>query len=79
MKYYWNEETVEHFKFESFYEGREKIEQRIREFVELECVPEDGETEEELANDLLDVVYNENDVLGETCRNGKEWDRCNCC
>ena len=19
------------------------------------------------------------EVLGETCRNGKEWDRCNCC
>ena len=35
MKYNWNEETVQHFKFESFYEGREKIEQRIREFVEL--------------------------------------------
>ena len=39
MKYNWNEETVQHFKFESFYEGSEKIEQRIREFVELDCIP----------------------------------------
>ena len=48
MKYNWNEETVQHFKFESFYEGSEKIEQRIREFVELNCIPEDGETEADL-------------------------------
>ena len=57
MKYTWNEETVQHFKFESFYEGREKIEQRIKEFVELECDLEDGETEEDLANDLIETVY----------------------
>ena len=57
MKYTWNEETVEHFKFESSYENREKIEQRIREFVELECDLEDGETEEDLANDLIETVY----------------------
>ena len=46
MKYNWNEDTVDHFKFESFYENREKIEERIKEFVELDCTPEDGETEE---------------------------------
>ena len=33
MNYNWNEDTVDHFKFESFYESREKIEQRIKEFV----------------------------------------------
>ena len=58
MKYNWNEETVQHFKFESFYERREKIEQRIKEFVELDCIPEDGETEEDLVDDLIDAVYN---------------------
>ncbi len=57
MKYNWNEETVQHFKFESFYERSEKIEQRIREFVELNCIPEDGETEEDLINDLIETVY----------------------
>ena len=28
---------------------------------------------------LIDFYIEEFDVLGETCRNGKEWNRCNCC
>ena len=79
MKYNWNEETVQHFKFESFYEGREKIEQRIKEFVEIDCDLEDGETEEDLVDDLIDAVYNDTEVMGETCRNGKDWNKCQCC
>jgi hypothetical protein len=57
MKYNWNEDTVDHFKFESFYENREKIEERIKEFVELDCTPEDGETEEDLIEDLINQIY----------------------
>ena len=57
MKYNWNEDTVDHFKFESYYESREKIEQRIKEFVEIDCTPEDGESEEDLVNDLIQTVY----------------------
>jgi len=58
MKYYWNEETVDHFKFISNYENRVDVESQIREFVEIDCDIEEGETEEELVNDLIDVVYN---------------------
>jgi len=58
MKYYWNEETVDHFKFISNYENRVDVEKQIREFVEIDCDIEEGETEEELVNDLIDVVYN---------------------
>ena len=58
MKYQWNEETVEHFKAESYYESRCKIEKRIKEFVERDCTPEDGESEEDLVYDLIDTVYN---------------------
>ncbi len=58
MKYQWNEETVEHFKAESYYESRCKIEKRIKEFVERDCIPEDGESEEDLVNDLIETVYN---------------------
>jgi len=58
MKYYWNEETVDHFKFISNYENRVDVENQIREFVEIDCDIEEGETEEELVNDLIDVVYN---------------------
>lgn len=57
MKYYWSEETVEHFKAESFYEYRGEIEKRIKEFVEIDCTPEDGETEEDLIEDLINEVY----------------------
>ena len=57
MKYNWNEDTVDHFKFESYYESREKIEQQIKEFVEIDCNLEDGESEEELINDLVKAVY----------------------
>ena len=57
MKYNWNEDTVDHFKFESFYEHRGKIEQRIKEFVEIDCTIEDGETEEDLIEDLINEVY----------------------
>ena len=28
---------------------------------------------------LIDFYIEEFDVLGETCRNGKEWNQCNCC
>ena len=31
------------------------------------------------AESLINFYIEEFDVLGETCRNGKEWDRCNCC
>lgn len=30
MNYNWNEDTIDHFKFESFYESREKIEQELK-------------------------------------------------
>jgi len=58
MKYNWNEDTVEHFRSESFYEYRGEMEKRIKEFVELNCTPEDGETEDDLVHDLIDAVYN---------------------
>ena len=28
---------------------------------------------------LIDFYIEEFDVLGETCRNGKEWNKCKCC
>ncbi len=31
------------------------------------------------AKSLIDFYIVEFDVLGEPCRNGKEWNRCNCC
>ena len=31
------------------------------------------------AESLINFYIEEFDVLGETCRNGKEWNQCNCC
>ena len=31
------------------------------------------------AESLIHFYIEEFDVLGETCRNGKEWNQCNCC
>ena len=45
MEFYWNEETIEHYKGSDWRE--------IWEFVKHDCHLEDGETYEMLANDLL--------------------------
>ena len=57
MKNSWNEDTVNHFRFESMYENEEKIEQRITEFVEINCNLEDSESEQNLVDDLMNEVY----------------------
>jgi len=58
MRYNWNEDTLDHFKFESMYENEVEIEKQVREFVEIDCTIEDGETEEDLVKDLMKKVYN---------------------
>ena len=57
MKYNWNEDTINHFRFESMYENTEEIEKRIKEFVEIDCTIEDGESEQNLVDDLMNEVY----------------------
>ena len=57
MKNNWNEDIVNHFRFESMYENAEKIEQRITEFVEINCNLEDSESEQNLVDDLMNEVY----------------------
>ena len=57
MKYNWNEDTINHFRFESMYENEVKIEQRITEFVEINCNLEDSESEQNLVDDLMNEVY----------------------
>jgi len=27
----------------------------------------------------VDLEVDQEDVMGDTCRNGKPWDKCNCC
>ena len=57
MKNNWNEDIVNHFRFESMYENEGKIEQRITEFVEINCNLEDSESEQDLVDELMNEVY----------------------
>ena len=57
-KYYFNPETINHFQFISSYLSGEDLYERIQEFVEIDCILEDGETEEEIVNELLKQVTN---------------------
>jgi len=56
-KYEWNEDTINHFKFESSYIGRNVIYQKIVDFIDVECQLEDGDDEEEMAEDLMNKVF----------------------
>ena len=57
-KFYWNEETLEHFRFNSSYVNKKEIEKEVTKFVENECSLEENETEEMLIKDLLHQIYN---------------------
>ena len=54
--YLWNEETINYFQFTSSYISGEELYEKIQEFVETDCVLEDGETEEDLVNDLYKQI-----------------------
>ena len=55
--YYWNEDTVNHFKFMSSYLSKDKVIEEIVEFVLYECSLEDGETDEMLVEDLTNRIF----------------------
>ena len=57
-KYYFNPDTISHFQFLSSYLSGEDLYEKIQEFVEIDCTLENGETEEELAEDLYKQVTN---------------------
>ena len=57
-KFHWSEDTLNHFEFQSSYDSRDKVLQDITLFVEYDCTLEDGETEDELINDLMNQIYN---------------------
>ena len=57
-KFYWNDETLNHFKFQSNYQNEKETIKEITKFVEIDCSLENNETEEMLINDLVKQVYN---------------------
>ena len=56
-EYYWDEDTIFHFQFESKYLTKEETRVNVREFVEIDCQLEEGETEEDLATDLMSKIF----------------------
>ncbi len=57
-KFYWNEDTLNHFKLNSNYQNKQEVINEITSFVENNCSLEDNETEEDLIKDLTKQVYN---------------------
>jgi len=56
-EYKWNEDTINHFDFVSSYATMNEVYDMIKEFVEIDCQLEDGETEQELIMDLMSKIY----------------------
>lgn len=54
--FYWNPETLMGFKLESKHLSTEELKESVEEFVEMCCHLEDGETEEDLVNDLMKQI-----------------------
>ena len=61
-KFFWNEDTLDHFKLQSAYDSKDKVLQGVTLFVEHECDLEDGETEEMLIEDLMNQIYKTNTI-----------------
>lgn len=56
-KFYWNEETIQHFRFQSNYINEKQMLESVKDFVACDCALEDGETEEDLVIDLMEQIY----------------------
>jgi hypothetical protein len=55
-KYQWNEDTVEHFRFEH-YNIREAMYLSAEDFIRRNCQLEDGDVVHEMTLDLLSKVF----------------------
>jgi hypothetical protein len=60
-RFYWDEETVNAYKADVPYLGYGEMKHQVEFFVMTDCTPEDGETEEELVHDLLNLIYSDYD------------------
>ena len=54
--YLWNEETINHFQFTNSYISGEELYEKIQDFVYNDCTIEEGETHEDLVNDLYKQI-----------------------
>lgn len=54
--YFWDEDTINHFKFVSSYLNSSQLKQEIKKFVECNCQLEEGENENDLVEDLIELI-----------------------
>ncbi len=59
MKYTWNEDTLDHFKFIANYDTKVNLLYEITEFVENNTQLEENEVYQDLVDDLVAQVYTE--------------------
>ncbi len=53
----WSEETINYFKFISSYLTKKQTIKKIELFVEMDCIPEGDESEEDLIKDLTNIIF----------------------
>ena len=52
----WSNETLEHFTEVMSYSSKQQLIDKVLHFVRVDCSLEDGETEMELVNDLINQI-----------------------
>ena len=60
-KFYWDEETLEAFKFDAKHQSYSAVKDDVEFFVYSDCTPEGDETYEDLITDLLNQIFAEYD------------------
>jgi hypothetical protein len=56
MKYF-NNDTINHFQFESNYLSKKEIQKQVNEFVEIDCEYNSLEDKQMLINTLIKLIY----------------------
>ena len=56
--FYWDEDTINHFKFQNAFYSKDEFLKEVTSFVENSCDIEFGETEEMLIKDLINQIQN---------------------
>ena len=56
MKYF-NNDTINHFQFESNYVSKKEIQKQVNEFVEIDCKYNSIEDKQMLINTLIKLIY----------------------
>ena len=54
---YFNDDTINHFRFESNYVSKKEIQKQINEFVEIDCEYNSNEDKQMLIDTLIKLIY----------------------